>query len=479
MPYFVFKELQFKNYFKKSKLPMDFFAKIWLLIDINKDNKIDANEFDIGCLLIEKLLINNNIIIPDELPHFLLNIQATDNFENVNSPQIETAPIVTNQTKLLNEVALKYYEEGNALFELTKYIEAIERFEKAISAQSNYEKAFFKKGHSLYNLSNDSQAIACYDKALSINSNYFPALIYKGFALQSDNNEEARELFKKANDLNANPKDAESLLFKGLCLDGLKMNYFAIEVYDKLIKLEPTNYMPLKAKADSLWDSGKNDEALLCLNKALLLNPNDYNTYYTKLLILKSMGRLTEALECCDKILSVNSNNIMVLEKKEEMQKDLNNFKITSVDNSNHEVKIEQNNPENFYKMAKVLFNNNQFYKAIECLDYIIKMDPNYEDSYLLKASILLKNCQYKYCIECCDAGLSINSNQVNLIHDKGVALMGLDRYNEAIEWLDNAFSLDPGNETIQDDKRKAQENILKTTLKNKKKESFFKKLLK
>ena len=62
MPYFVFKELQFKNYFKKSKLPMDFFAKIWLLIDINKDNKIDANEFDIGCLLIEKLLINNNII---------------------------------------------------------------------------------------------------------------------------------------------------------------------------------------------------------------------------------------------------------------------------------------------------------------------------------------------------------------------------------------------------------------------------------
>ena len=57
------------------------------------------------------------------------------------------------------------------MYNLNKYEEAIECYDKAIQINPNYSNAFNIKGHALYNLNKYEETIECYDKAIQINPN--------------------------------------------------------------------------------------------------------------------------------------------------------------------------------------------------------------------------------------------------------------------------------------------------------------------
>ncbi|CAD8161821.1 unnamed protein product [Paramecium pentaurelia] len=74
-----------------------------------------------------------------------------------------------------NEYNIKEAErllnQGVASYNLYKYKEAIECYDKAISINPKYDAAWSQKGYALHQLQKYNDAISCYDQALSIHIN--------------------------------------------------------------------------------------------------------------------------------------------------------------------------------------------------------------------------------------------------------------------------------------------------------------------
>ena len=66
-------------------------------------------------------------------------------------------------------------DKGNALYNQSNYIQAIQYYDKALAIDPNNKDAFNGKGNALYSLANDTQgyekALQYYDKALAIDPN--------------------------------------------------------------------------------------------------------------------------------------------------------------------------------------------------------------------------------------------------------------------------------------------------------------------
>jgi Flp pilus assembly protein TadD len=76
--------------------------------------------------------------------------------------------------------------------------------------------------------------------------------------------------------------------------DGYKTD-LAINVFDKVIELNPNNADAWNDKGETLVTSGEYDEAIKALDKAIEIDPNKAGAWNNKGIALKSLGRDTEA----------------------------------------------------------------------------------------------------------------------------------------------------------------------------------------
>ena len=70
--------------------------------------------------------------------------------------------------KLQNKSSEDWFAEGNQLFDLQKYEEAIASYDKAIAIKPDYHEAWYNRGFALGRLKKYEEAIASYDKAIAI-----------------------------------------------------------------------------------------------------------------------------------------------------------------------------------------------------------------------------------------------------------------------------------------------------------------------
>ena len=76
-----------------------------------------------------------------------------------------------------------WLNQGSALYNQSKYDEAIKAFDKAIEIDPQLEQAWYYKGMALKGLGKYEEAIQAYDKVLEINPRYAGAWYHKGMAL--------------------------------------------------------------------------------------------------------------------------------------------------------------------------------------------------------------------------------------------------------------------------------------------------------
>ncbi len=82
---------------------------------------------------------------------------------------IRTADVEVSHTELfIKEIILK----GLALYNLRKYNEAMESYDRAIKIDPNNAYAWYNKGNALYALGKYNEAMESYDRAIKIDPNY-------------------------------------------------------------------------------------------------------------------------------------------------------------------------------------------------------------------------------------------------------------------------------------------------------------------
>src|SRR5260370_852612 len=95
-----------------------------------------------------------------------------------------------------------YYYKGNALNDLKRYEEAVQAFEQAIHLDPNYAYNYQSKGNALNDLKRYEEAVHAFEQAIHLDPNYFYAHLFKGIALtELKQRQEAEQAFEKARQL--------------------------------------------------------------------------------------------------------------------------------------------------------------------------------------------------------------------------------------------------------------------------------------
>jgi len=80
------------------------------------------------------------------------------------------------------EARVAYFKEGEALFKLGKYEQALTAYDNALQFKSDYYEALYQKGNAFFNLSKYKEAIIAYDNVLKFKPDYYEAFYQKGNA---------------------------------------------------------------------------------------------------------------------------------------------------------------------------------------------------------------------------------------------------------------------------------------------------------
>src|SRR5260370_705919 len=151
----------------------------------------------------------------------------------------------------------QWLEEGNALYNLKQYEEALAAYEQAIRLDFRYAIAYSNKGNALYNLKRYEEALAVYEQAIRLD-----------------------------------PNNAISYNKRGNALNNLKWYEEALAALEQAIRLDPNNAMVYYNKGDALMDLMRYAEALAAYEQAIRLDPSIVDFYNGK-------GKLLDLIEVC------------------------------------------------------------------------------------------------------------------------------------------------------------------------------------
>ncbi len=129
--------------------------------------------------------------------------------------------------------------------------------------------------------------------AYSPHSNEEANLMQRAYeSLNEGEIEDALQLYDEI--LKTNPTHIYALNYKGLALASMGNYEEAIQWYDKVLNIDPSNISALNNKGVAFYNLGHYEEAIQWYDKVLKLDPNDSDAKYNKNIALLNMNRSTE-----------------------------------------------------------------------------------------------------------------------------------------------------------------------------------------
>jgi tetratricopeptide (TPR) repeat protein len=104
--------------------------------------------------------------------------------------------------------------------------------------------------------------------------------------------EDALQLYDEI--LKVNPTHIQALNYKGLALASLGHYEEAIQWYDKVLNIDPANVTALNNKGVALYNLGHYEEAMQWYDKVLNIDPNDRDAKYNKAIALLGLNQSSE-----------------------------------------------------------------------------------------------------------------------------------------------------------------------------------------
>lgn len=237
-----------------------------------------------------------------------------------------------------------------------------------------------------------------------------------------------RKKLKACDDaLSKTPDDTNLLLERGNIFHDLEKNEDALNVYQKLLKIESDNFEALVKSGNILYKLGRIEDALISYDSALKIQKDNIELLAKKGSILYSIGKHEDALSVYEKLLKIDPSNISFLIKMADILYDIGWLNDAS-NAYNKALSKQTKNPMLWVKYASVLANmsqNVESFKAYEHANLIWSESESYEDA-----------------LKMYDYALDINFDDAGAFYFKGFVLAKLYQNTEAIESYSKAVFL-------------------------------------
>ena len=336
-----------------------------------------------------------------------------------------------------------YYNRGDTFFDLGKFEDAIQNYDKAIELDSNVNSAcYYNRGTAYFSLGKFEDAIQDYNKAIDLNPNDDLSYSNRGNAYFSLGKfEDAIQDYNKAIDLN--PNNASYYYNRGTTFANLEKFEDAIQDYNKAIDLNPNDESVYYNRGVAFIYLNEYEKAIENLSKAIDLNPNKDSTYYNRGIAFTNLSDSEKAIKDFNKAIDLNSNNASYYNNRGTLYINQGNYDEAVKDFSKA---IDLNPIFTFgYSNLGNLYNNlNKYEKAIKNLSKAIDLDPNFSDAYNIRGVSYVNQKKFSEAIKDFSKAIDLNPNDKEYYYNLGNLYSNLNEYEKAIENLSKAIDLDP-----------------------------------
>jgi len=307
----------------------------------------------------------------------------------INGIRAYIAPAIDELTELT--LAKDCVDMGLALYDKSKYDDAVKAFDKAIELDPNSATAWNRKGTALKAQGKYDEAVAAYDKAIELNP---PRWKISHLCPYS------RIIVAYYKAVEFNPQLANAWYNKGVAFDDQDKYGEAITAYDNAIEINPRLAGAWYNKGLALGSQGKYNEAILAYNKAIEIDPKDAYIWYNKGMAFRLLGRTAEA------------------------------------DETFAQAKRKWN------REGMDLFIHEKYSEAIKAYDMALELDPKYVNAWINKGTAFFKLGRYEEAIEAFNQVLKIDPQHADAWNRKGVVLKKIGNKVEATDAFAKAKEL-------------------------------------
>lgn len=258
------------------------------------------------------------------------------------------------------------------------------------------------------------------------------------------NYKEANEYFDAA--IEIDPQDAEIWNMKA-SYDLMEGKYEdAIKYLDKAIKINPNRADFWLNIAGAYGGLGDYKKAIKCYDKSIKVEPNRMNWNQKGDIYYDQLKEYKKAIKCYDVALNMpkmGSTNSEIWQKKAEAFKRLNQEKKAEECSK----KSQEYSAIESLQQGIVLFNQEEFEKAIDFFDKTIKFDSKNEEAWGNKGLSLLKLGKFEQSIFCFDMILEINPFEEGAWSCKGyIYFKKMGKLDDAINCYDKLIEINKKN---------------------------------
>ncbi|WP_052288669.1 tetratricopeptide repeat protein [Leptolyngbya iicbica] len=196
------------------------------------------------------------------------------------------------------------YLQGNVLYKLRRYEEAIASYECAVKIKPDYHETWYNCGLALHNLGRYEEAIASYERTADIEPDNHYAWYGRSLALYNLRRyEEAIASYERAVDIE--PDNHYAWYGRGLALYNLRRYEEAIASYERTVDIEPDNYHSWYGRGLALYNLRRYEEAVASYERAVEIKPDYHEAWYNRGIALDDLGRYEDAIASYDKALEI------------------------------------------------------------------------------------------------------------------------------------------------------------------------------
>ena len=338
--------------------------------------------------------------------------------------------------------AIELSKQGNTLFDLQRYQDALEVYEKAVNIRPDYSQGWNGQGKTLDKLKKYKEALVAYDKAIQIQPDYLEAWIGRGFVLGNlQRYREAIASFDKALQLNNN--NSEVWNAKGEAFSNLNQYDQAIKSYEKAIELKPDNYEAWYKKGLSLQNSKRYEEAIAAYQKVVDLKPDYEQAWYNIGNALVNLQRDKDAFTAYDKAVQYQPNYYQAWLSRGNVLLNLQRYP-EAIESFNQVIKYNPGNYKAWYNLGWSLHQTQRYVEAIKSYNKAARIKPNdYQAWYNMGNSQYILQ-QYEDAIASYNKAVRYKPDHSESWYSRGNALFNLKRYQGAIASYDQAIKYKP-----------------------------------
>ncbi|WP_066380136.1 MULTISPECIES: serine/threonine-protein kinase [unclassified Anabaena] len=354
--------------------------------------------------------------------------------------------------------ATELSKQGNILFELQRYEDALAAYEQAVNIRPDYAQGWNGKGRTLAKLKQYEAALTAYDTAIQLQPNYVEAWRGRGFVLQNLRRyTEAIASFDKALQLNNNYPEVWNA--QGETYSNLKQYNNAIAAYEQAIELQPENYTVWYNKGLALQNLQLYEDAIAAFKQAVKIKPDYERAWYNLGNAQVNVNRYEDAINAYEKTVQYNPKHYAAWLAKGNILIALRRYPDAG-EAFNQVIKANSNNYQAWYGRGWALHQSQRFTEAIEAYKKAARIQPNNYQVWYALGNSQYNLQQYEQAIASYSQAVRHQPNHSESWYSRGNAYLSLKKYREAIASYEQAIKYKPNDQAAINARNAAQSQL-------------------